>query len=163
MILAAQPFTIDFDSFDDFLRANVPNADGLVTNDAGIEVIEKVAFEQADIDAVNGYYNALTEQGEIAKTTPTTQQVITQKILARIEWGQTLMASFGAQNILAGYTTTQVTQIAQQLAPLQALVLSGSLETAIAFMNSLTPNALITQQTITSFVAQIHDYLAAGN
>lgn len=163
MILSAQSFPIDFDSFDAFLRTNVPNADGVVTTDTGLEVIEKVAFVQADIDAVNGYYNALTEQGELEKTTPTTQQVITQKILARIDWGQKLMASFGAQNILAGYTTAQVTQIAQQLAPLQDLVQSGSLETSVAFMNSLTPNSLITQQTITSFVTQIQNYLAAGN
>lgn len=163
MLLEAKSFQIDFNSLDSFLRTNIPSADGVVTTDTGLEVIEKVAFVQADIDAVNSYYNALTAQGEVAKMTPTTQELIAQKILSRIDWGQKLMARFGAQNILAGYTTAQVTQIAQQLAPLQDLVQSGSLETSVAFMNSLTPNSLITQQTITYFVTQIQNYLAAGN
>lgn len=162
MILQSLSFDIDFDSFHDFLVANVPDADGIVSTDSGFEVIEKTPFSQADIDAVNGYYSALTQSGETSKNTPTMQEIIAQKILNRINFGQQLMANFGAQNILAGYTTSQIQQIAGQLQTVQALMQSGSLETTKAVMLAITPSTLITQTTINNFAQQIQDYLDAG-
>lgn len=59
MILAPLSFPIDFNAFNNFLVANVPDANGVVTCDAGYNIIEIVPFTQADIDAVNAYYNNL--------------------------------------------------------------------------------------------------------
>lgn len=162
MNLAQLSFPIDYDSFHAFLVTTVPNADGMVTTDTGITVIEKIAFVQTDIDNINNYYNNLTAAGELAKLTPTPQAALTQKILNRMSFGQQLMASFGAQNTLSGMSTTEVTQVASAFSDIQALLQAGSLETANTLIQSTTPNALVSQDTINAFSAQITAYLAAG-
>lgn len=162
MDLNLLPFNINFDSFHTFLITNIPHADGIVTTETGYIVIEKIPFTSDDITAIQTYYNSLTQSGELAKSTPTETQLIASKILTRIAWGQQLMANFGAQNILAGYTTNQVAQIVQDLGDVQSLIQSGSLETANSLILNLTPTTLITQITINNFSAQIVAYLAAG-
>lgn len=163
MLFTNPSFDIDYPSFDAFLETTVPNADGLVSNDGGFEIIEKVPFTADDITAVNNYFNSLTAAGELAKNTPTMQHIVSQKILNRMAFGQQVMAGYGAHNILAGFSTSQVTQIAGQLANIQALIQSGSLETARTLISQITPSDLIPQTSIDFIVNKITVYLNAGN
>ena len=81
------------------------------------------------------------------------------KVAQDISFGMKLIVQFGAANRLAGLSTGQVVQIAQQLAPIQALLSSGSIETALYLIQNLTPNSLISQDVINTYVQEIQNYL----
>jgi hypothetical protein len=70
-----------------------------------------------------------------------------------------IIAQFGAANRLANLSTANVIQVATQLAPIQALLMSGSLQTALVAIQGLTPNALITQEVINNYVQQLQNYI----
>lgn len=80
-------------------------------------------------------------------------------VLRAMSFGQNLMAEYGAKNILRGYTTAQVRQIATDLAGIQALLLSGSLYSALEDIAAFTPTALILQSDIDEFTAKLQTYL----
>jgi hypothetical protein len=85
------------------------------------------------------------------------------KMYKDIQFGLDLIAQFGAANRSANLSTTQIIQISQQLAPLQSLLLSGSITTALAAIQNMTPSTLLPQATINSYVQQMQAYLAAEN
>jgi len=84
---------------------------------------------------------------------------ISKRILAAMDVGKQMIADYGALNVLAGYDSTQIATIATALAPLQALLLSGSLKTALAWLEAFTPTDLITQDTINVFADRIRNFL----
>ena len=86
-------------------------------------------------------------------------QTALNQINKDISFGMSVVAQFGAANRLAGLTTAQVVQVAQQLAPIQSLLLSGSIATALAAIQSLTPNAIITQAAISNYSQLLQNYL----
>jgi hypothetical protein len=67
MRLSWKTFKIDLSSFNDFLVANVPNADGISATTGDFAVVERESFGQGDVDLVNSYYGSLTEEGEFLK------------------------------------------------------------------------------------------------
>lgn len=67
MQLSWKEFDIDLPSFKRFLDENVEKADGIVATEDSFVIVEREAFEQSDIDAVQGYYDALTEEDEALK------------------------------------------------------------------------------------------------
>ncbi len=89
-------------------------------------------------------------------------QTALNQINKDVSFGMSVVAQFGAANRLAGLTTAQVMQVAQQLAPIQSLLLSGSIATALAAIQSLTPNAIITQTAISNYSQLLQNYLNQG-
>jgi hypothetical protein len=86
-------------------------------------------------------------------------QVATAQVAKDIAFGMSIIAQFGAANRLANLSTANVIQVATQLAPIQALLMSGSLQTALVAIQGLTPNALITQEVINNYVQQLQNYI----
>lgn len=74
-------------------------------------------------------------------------------------FGADLIDEYGAKNIIRGYTTAQVRQAASQLTELQILLLSGSLYSALAFIEALTPSEVVSQGDIDEFKNKIKLYL----
>lgn len=91
---------------------------------------------------------------------PAIQQSINQ-ILKDMNFGISIIAQFGAANRAAGLNVSQVIQISQQLASIQSLLMSGSITTALTAIQSIQPNALLTQQTLNSYITQMQNYLSS--
>ena len=93
---------------------------------------------------------------------PPLQVAITQ-INKDIAFGMSIISQFGASNRIANFNTAQIIQIAEQLAPIQSLLSSGSIETALMAIQALTPNTLITQDVINTYVQELQNYLNSGS
>ncbi len=76
-------------------------------------------------------------------------------------FGMSIIAQFGAANRVANLNTSTVAQIAQQLAPIQALLSSGSIQTALYVIQNLTPSALLTQDIINMYAQELQNYINA--
>ena len=92
-----------------------------------------------------------------------TLQVTTAQVIKDIGFGMNIIAQFGAANRIANLNTSQIIQIAEQLAPIQSLLSSGSIQTALAAILAITPNSLITQDTINNYISQIQAYLGSNS
>lgn len=86
-------------------------------------------------------------------------QVALAQISKDIAFGMSIIAQFGAANRIANLTTANVAQIAQQLAPVQSLLSSGSIDTALTVIQNITPSTLLTQETINYYATQLQNYL----
>jgi len=85
---------------------------------------------------------------------------VTGKILNAVSFGRQIMAEYGAQNVLAGFNTTQIQTIMATTGNVQSALLSGSLKVALAELATITPDGvLVTQATLDSFRHKIQDYL----
>lgn len=60
-------FKIDLNSFNEFLKSNIQNSDGIIANEVEFNIVEKEQFTQEEVDLINSYYNSLTEIGEQEK------------------------------------------------------------------------------------------------
>ncbi len=78
-----------------------------------------------------------------------------------IAFGMSIIAQFGAANRVANLNTGTVAQIAQQLAPIQALLSSGSIQTALYAIQNLTPSAFLTQDIINMYAQELQNYINA--
>lgn len=78
-----------------------------------------------------------------------------------IAFGMSIIAQFGAANRVANLNTATVAQIAQQLAPIQALLSSGSIQTALYAIQNLTPNTILTQNIINMYAQELQNYINA--
>lgn len=67
MILKWRDFTINLDSFKDFLDANIPDADGIVASPDNFEIIEVNPLTDDEIKQIQTYYDSLTADGEAQK------------------------------------------------------------------------------------------------
>lgn len=169
MILAQLTFPIDYESFHDYLVANVTNADGLCSCDVGYNIIEKNPFTQADMDSVNSYYNSLTQSGEIAKMNPTTQQIVQKSILSAQTFGNNLLLQFAADNVLAGITQANKTiVVSDYLEDLYNYISAGSLYASIQKVNELIADTsdnkancspFITNAVLYTYMNKIQTYL----
>lgn len=89
---------------------------------------------------------------------PVLQSTINQ-ITKDIAFGMSIIAQFGAANRIANLNTAQIIQIAEQLAPIQSLLSSGSIQTALMAIQNITPSAILTQDTINIYVTQLQNYI----
>ena len=64
MILEWKQYSIHLGEFNDFLKENCPNADGIIANPDNFEIIEKNPLTQYEIDLINSYYDSLSQSGE---------------------------------------------------------------------------------------------------
>jgi hypothetical protein len=92
--------------------------------------------------------------------TSTIQDVVADKIAAARSFGLKLIAQYGAQNVLSGYSIVQIQDIMNRTAKVQAALNTGSLYVAIAELNAVeTDDTIITTDKIKSFRNLIQDYL----
>jgi len=109
-------------------------------------------LSQEDQDILNTLMSSYVNQ------IPLEQQVFNQ-LTKDISFGMSVIAKFSAANRISDLTTTQVIQVSQQLAQIQALLNSGAITTALFAVQSLTPNAIITQNAINNYVQLLQNYL----
>ena len=86
-------------------------------------------------------------------------QVAVAQVMKDMGFGMSIIAQFGAANRIANLSPAEVAQVAEQLATVQALLISGSIDTALTVIQSLTPSTLITQDTINYYAQQLQNYL----
>lgn len=67
MILEWFKFKIDLASLNDFLKQNIPNADGIVASPKCFEIMEKSPLTSDEQELINNYLNSLTAEGEQEK------------------------------------------------------------------------------------------------
>jgi hypothetical protein len=93
-------------------------------------------------------------------STPDMHSVVQGKILAAMAFGQNLMASYGATNVLSGYNVEQIQFIMAKTAMVQSALLSGSLYVALDELSKIEiDGTIITGVRITEFRNKIQDYL----
>ena len=90
-------------------------------------------------------------------------QVAVAQVMKDMGFGMSIIAQFGAANRIANLSPAEVAQVAEQLATVQALLISGSIDTALTVIQSLTPSTLITQDTINYYAQQLQNYLNSGS
>lgn len=84
---------------------------------------------------------------------------LTQKMYAAMDFGKSIIVQFAVMNIKAGRTPSEIADMASRLVGVQMLLMSGSLYTAMAAMDAVHTDNLITADTITMFKNQIKIYL----
>lgn len=106
--------------------------------------------QQAALNQVVGAHAAIS----------TLQESVAAKIMAARDFGVRLIAQYGAQNVLSGYTVEQIQEIMIRTAKVQSALNTGSLYVAISELNSIElDDSIITAPKIKVFRNQIEDYL----
>ena len=67
MKLNWKPFYIHLKSFNNFLKENIPNSDGIVCSNLDFEIIEKNELTTVEYNSIINYYDSLTESSEQQK------------------------------------------------------------------------------------------------
>lgn len=85
---------------------------------------------------------------------------VASRIIAARAFGIKLIAQYGAQNVLAGYSIEIIQDVMIRTAKVQAALNSGSLYVAITEINSIVPDdTVITAVKLQTVRNQIEDYL----
>jgi hypothetical protein len=84
---------------------------------------------------------------------------VAASITAAMGFGRRLIAEFGASNVIAGLTPAQISSVAARAVNVQLLLMSGSLYTAIAAMNAIQTDAILTPALLKKYRNKIEDYL----
>ncbi len=105
--------------------------------------------DNTDSDTVNEMLALYT----YVPPTPTPVQLVSNSIAEAMEFGQSLVIQFAAQNVLAGITQSGKTiAVATYLQPLGYLLNSGSLYAAISVINSIIADTSSTKANLSPFV-----------
>jgi hypothetical protein len=159
-------FDIDLPSFQEFLLSSISDSDGIVTIDNGFKVVVKRMWTDTDFDLIETYLASLTEQGELAKKNPPLKVVSEIVQNARL-FGDSLVVTFSAENILMGITQAGKTKVVSDyLADLSRYIQTGSLYEAVNEIDRLVslgiPESLspfITLERMDIFKNKIVSYL----
>lgn len=92
-------------------------------------------------------------------STQQTEALVRSRIRAAKQFGDSLVEEYGVRNVMGGKTTEQIRHIINKLAPMQLMLMSGSLYTALAQLDLVVPDAIVTQDDINYFRKRIKDYL----
>lgn len=150
---------MDLPSFADMLKQSCPNADGFMADDSGITVVEKNPLQQPEVDAINAYMQGLTEQTEASKISDReTLESARESVRKAINFGMELIAEFSALNSLNNLSVEDTASLVQQLIPIQMLLLSGSLYTALNAIENYPPDSIVTADIIAEFSGKIRTY-----
>ena len=138
---------------DEIVAAEIPiiGADLISSTSFTINTSSPLSVEQAQ---------ALTNIVNAHVAAATMQEIVTDKILDAMRFGRSIIASYGASNVLSGYSITQIQYIMQATSSVQVALNTGSLYVAIAELNRIIPDGIIiTAPKITTVRNQIEDYL----
>ena len=81
------------------------------------------------------------------------------KVLEDMNFGRELIAEFGAQSAVNALTSEQIINISQRLAGVQALLMTGSLNTVLDVLPTIVTDELLPQEVLDYFAQKIRDYL----
>lgn len=85
---------------------------------------------------------------------------IESKLEAAKRFGSALMTEFATSNVIAGYTTAQVKQIADHMQNIQLYLQSGSLYVALNAIENLAPiETILPQSKIDAYKLKIQKFL----
>jgi len=127
----------------------------LITN--LVIIIDQITIETSVVLDVAGQAEL---DGIIANhTSDDNYYTIQLKIEKAIEFGNELISQYAAQNILAGFTVSDVLQVMTALDSVKNALSAGSLYVALDQLALVTPTTLITQADIDKFRHRIQDYL----
>lgn len=82
-----------------------------------------------------------------------------RKVKNAIAFGQDLIIEFSAESGTWNLNTLQIISLATELAPVQMLLQSGALGTAIMALNSITPDEIMTPEIIEKYTNTIQNYI----
>ena len=88
-----------------------------------------------------------------------TEKAVQQKVTAAMQFGQQFMIEFATENIILGFTTDQILRMLIKYGHIQAMMLSGSLYTALDAIQSIPPDDLISQVRKEKYVKKIKAFL----
>lgn len=131
---------------------NIPTYKGFHTVGIKLKVVFSAEITQLDI-------NALTTLVD-SHNTADTMSYISGKIMKAREFGAGLIVEFGTRNIMAGLSTAQIASMMVKLNPIIAALNTGSLNVAVAVIDSLTADAILTTELIAEYRTKIVNFIA---
>lgn len=91
----------------------------------------------------------------------TAEQIVRMAVERAAEFGKSMIIDYSVKNVLRGYTTAQVGEVATALSNITMLLQSGALYTAKEAIDNFTPTSLITSEDKQEFSDKLADYLAS--
>lgn len=88
-----------------------------------------------------------------------TELMVQARVQAAMQFGQSLIIEFAAENVLMGFSTTDIVTMIAKYRSLMEMLQSGSLYTALEYMNSLTPDRYINANRKAKYVKKLKDFL----
>jgi hypothetical protein len=125
----------------------------------GISTVGNKATFHFNAELITNEYSTLTDILDDHSTTDASAHV-SGKILKAREFGTNLIVEFGTRNILAGLTTEQISSMMALLNPVISALVTGSLNVAVAEIDKVTPDAILTAELIAEYRAKIVAFLA---
>ena len=84
---------------------------------------------------------------------------VASKIVRAKEFGQKIIVEFGTRNVLAGLTTPQIAQVMSKLSDLVTALSTGSLNVAVAAIDAIEPDELLSVELISQYRVKIVEFL----
>ena len=132
---------------------NLPGFVGVYTIGQDVRVIFEPALSA-------GNKNTLDLTVDSHTNDPDPETYVISKIAKAKEFGDDLIKEFGARNVLQGLTTEQISLVMMKLSGLVTALNTGSLNVAVAAIDAIEPDALLTTELIASYRAKIVSFLS---
>jgi hypothetical protein len=144
--------TINAPKLDKEIRAlNISGYKGLYSVGTKVKVVFTAEIPQTDTNSV-----------ELAVTNHSVSDpaaYVSGKIIKAREFGTGVIVEFGTRNVMAGLTTAQISDMMALLNPVIASLVTGSLNVAVAEIDKITPNAILTAELKAEYRAKIIAFL----
>lgn len=87
------------------------------------------------------------------------EQNMQARVTAAMQFGQKFMIEFATENIMLGLTVEQIAEMLIKYGHIQSMMLSGSLYTALAAVQAVEPDNLITQERKDRCIKKLKTFL----
>ena len=84
------------------------------------------------------------------------------RISDAISFGQSIILEFATENVIMKLSTEQVGYVLYKFSNIKSMLESGSLHTALAAMEAIKPDAIISKERIDKYSNKIKEYLKNG-
>lgn len=126
-----------------------------VTRTGGFVDFTSLQAAQAYATEVNGFVSEVQDATQLQIS----EQFVRKRIKEAKQFGDQLIEEYGVRNVMSGKTTEQIRHIINKLSSMQLMLMSGSLYTALAQLDLVVPDNVVTQDDINYFRKRIKDYL----
>ena len=134
-------------------------ADGEAAPSSDWMVLSKEDY-QAWVDGHQAEYSTWATTFAAANAQAASIAYVKNKIVNAMAFGRDVMAEYGAQNVVAGYSLAQIQQIIIATSEVQAAIITGSLNVALDALSRVpVDGTLITTDKITFFRNKFQDFL----
>lgn len=150
IVLPWKNFKVDLEKVRAYLKSTLSsNYDGLLCDEASLRVIFKTDYSDDDFSKVNAYWDVIT----LSTFNPTSQEIVTSKIIAAITFGNNMIVQAAVENVLLGITQANKTKdVSDYLERLQLYLRTGSLYAALQEINSLLADSNRASLNLSPFV-----------